>query len=702
MLTCEICGKDHPENLRFCPETGKLFAPRRFFPEGMILEDKYCLGRLLGVGGISVVFQAKHTMLGKDVAVKLLSPGLSDDPEMIERILREAKVASSTGHRNIVSITDMGETPEGLIFFVMELLRGRTLEYLIQGEAPIPAMRATWLIREVLTGLHVVHGKGIIHRNLKPGNVMVAIDEDGQELVKLMDFGISKVGETEGVQDPVATGRILGLSRYMSPEQARGQGDLDPRADIYACGAMLYHMLSGEPAANASTHNARMAQILDGTILPLSSINPDIPDRMEKIVMRAMALDRRSRFPDAGAFRRALMESRNDPLNSTDVGVGQQSMRSTDPGLGTAGTRARKTTEEDSPADPAGALTAGGEASDEAHNAESFAQDGKDIPLNQETSGALPPEGGRVWVGGLVKDNARRRRATRRSRNQTGSGYAGLGEDISQSALVPLDHDQTETEREEDESPPEGVEQPAAPEDVEELLEDGLEGLEFEDLGLKGGESASSRRPTVEEMVEPDDPRPRAADEFGPGKEPSELELDANAFQVTRNEDPSLHQPGDGAASTIQIQRNLGPAPDSPAEAVEGVARSPHATTGTLYKAQTRNALMRFQLFQLFYRVIFLGGLAFFGILAYHNRQEIRRFFHQLFAEEKVNLRVETSPQQTEIYVDGVLQISRPIVLPRSEIRTFDIRVAAQGYFPKYLELKSDRSQSIRVVLIPK
>ena len=641
MLTCELCGKDHPEDLRFCPETGKLFAPRRFFPEGMILEDKYCLGRLLGVGGISVVFQAKHTLLGKDVAVKLLSPGLSEDPEMIERILREAKVASSTGHRNIVSITDMGETPEGLIFFVMELLRGRTLEYLIQGEAPIHAMRATWLIREVLAGLHVVHNKGIIHRNLKPGNVMVAIDEDGQELVKLMDFGISKVGETEGVQDPVATGRILGPSRYMSPEQARGQGDLDPRADIYACGAMLYHMLSGEPAANASTHNARMAQILDGTILPLSSINPNIPDRMEKIVMRAMALDRRSRFPDAGAFRRALMESRNDPLNSTDVGVGQQSMHSTDLGLGTAGTRARKTTEEDSPADPAGALIADGEAS-------------------------------------------------------------AIGEDISQSALVPLDHEQSESERAEERGPPEGVEQPAAPEDVEELLEDGLEGLEFEDLGIKGGESASSRRPTVEEMVEPDDPRPRAVDEFGPGKEPSELELDENALQVTRNEDPSLHQPGDGWASTIQIQRNLGPAPDSPGEVVEGVARSPHATTGTLYKAQTRKALLRFQLFQLFYRIIFLGGLAFFAVLGYHHREQIGRFFHELFAEETVNLRVETSPQQTEIYVDGVLQISRPIVLPRSETRTFDIRVAAQGYFPKYLELKSDRSQSIRVVLIPK
>ncbi|MBK6847949.1 MAG: serine/threonine protein kinase [Proteobacteria bacterium] len=307
MIRCEHCEELHDEAQSICPVTGKIFQPERLFPPGTVLEGKYRLECALGAGGMGAVFRAVHTMLNKPVAIKLTLPELAQQRELMTRMVREARAASATGHRNIAAVTDMGWTETGGLYLVMEYLDGPTLRELIAREGRLPLPRAAELVCQVLAGLAAVHQRGIVHRDLKPDNVMVVVDEHGGgELAKVLDFGISKVRDDSTGLDLTRSGMIMGSPRYMAPEQAQGAPDVDHRADLYAAGGLLYTALVGEPPIGGATLQALFAQLLQGEIRPPSRLVPGLPAAIDAVVLRAMARDPGDRYASAAAFRDAL------------------------------------------------------------------------------------------------------------------------------------------------------------------------------------------------------------------------------------------------------------------------------------------------------------------------------------------------------------------------------------------------------------
>jgi serine/threonine protein kinase len=187
----------------------------------------------------------------------------------------------------------------------MEYLEGKTLRQLLKAEGPQPVERATTLVFQVLSALIAVHECGIVHRDLKPDNVMVVPGDEGEDVVKVLDFGISKVLETEQKLELTRTGSVLGSPRYMSPEQARGLR-VDRRTDIYSVGGILFNLLAGRPPLRAPNFTAMVASILRGEIAPPSTYAPSIPEALDKVVLKALERDVEQRFSDARAFRQAL------------------------------------------------------------------------------------------------------------------------------------------------------------------------------------------------------------------------------------------------------------------------------------------------------------------------------------------------------------------------------------------------------------
>lgn len=279
------------------------------FSPGTVFEGKYRVERLLGRGGMGEVYAATHLLLNKPVAVKVLLPELADDVRMAERMTREARAASATGHPHIALVTDMGWTGERP-FLVMELLAGETLHERIS-RGPIPVEQALTWMDQLLDALQVVHEQRLVHRDLKPGNLMLVPGRDGRLGIKILDFGITKsLAEEDGAAGRTGTGEILGTPRAMAPEQARAVADLDGRADVHAAGAVLYTMLCGQPPFAGPTVTAVLTRLLEGRYEPVSTRNPGVPPMVDAVIARALAVDREQRYPDAISMRKALAEVR--------------------------------------------------------------------------------------------------------------------------------------------------------------------------------------------------------------------------------------------------------------------------------------------------------------------------------------------------------------------------------------------------------
>jgi serine/threonine protein kinase len=202
---------------------------------GTIIDDRYQVVSRVGSGGMAEVYCADDLQLGRRVAVKLLHERFAQDPEFVERFRREASSAASLSHANIVSVFDRGEWG-GTYYIAMELLEGRSLDTIVREEAPLTPERAIELTEQVLRAARFAHKHGVVHRDLKPHNVI--IDDEGR--VKVTDFGIARAGASEITQ----TGSIMGTARYLSPEQAQGEA-VGPRSDLYAIGILLYELLTG-------------------------------------------------------------------------------------------------------------------------------------------------------------------------------------------------------------------------------------------------------------------------------------------------------------------------------------------------------------------------------------------------------------------------------------------------------------------------
>jgi serine/threonine-protein kinase len=275
---------------------------------GRVLDGKYEIVSRLGAGGMGAVYLARRVLIGDDVALKVLHSKFVNDETLIERFRREARAAAQLHHPNVVTIHDYGETRgrEGFAYIVMELVRGESLRGLLRREVKLDARRAVSLMRDVCAGVAAAHRRGIVHRDIKPDNVIVVPpDEDSAtERVKVVDFGIAKLRDMAADNTLTEAGAMVGTPFYMSPEQCKGE-HLDARADVYSLGALLYEMLAGQPPFNAPT--------LTGIIIkhiseppPVIPQNLQVPASLQAAITRALSKDPEERQTDAAEFSREI------------------------------------------------------------------------------------------------------------------------------------------------------------------------------------------------------------------------------------------------------------------------------------------------------------------------------------------------------------------------------------------------------------
>jgi serine/threonine protein kinase/uncharacterized tellurite resistance protein B-like protein len=273
---------------------------------GKVLADRYRVDEVLGLGGMGYVYGGTHVTLRKPVAIKVLKREYVSDATLVERFLREARAASMIGHENVVDIIDFGQVPGGSVFFVMERLLGHDLGALLDAERTLSWLRTRNIALQIARALHAAHSVGIVHRDMKPGNVFLIERRGDAEYVKVLDFGIAKVDDPD--QNVLTrAGAVFGTAAYMAPEQAAG-GGVDGRTDIYGLGCMMFEMLTGRLPFPGTNFVKILSQHIKEPPPRPRDIEPraDVSDEVEALLMRALAKRPEDRFSDMGAFARAI------------------------------------------------------------------------------------------------------------------------------------------------------------------------------------------------------------------------------------------------------------------------------------------------------------------------------------------------------------------------------------------------------------
>jgi len=298
MRYCPACGSRFSNDVRFCPHDGQ---PLEEMGEAQVQEDdlvgqvvdgRYRLDHVLGEGGMGVVYHATHTALNKGMALKVLRGDMARDETVVQRFVQEAQASSAIGHPNIIDITDFGRLPDGSAYFVMELLEGESLtDRIVRGA--LPPEEASDIAFQIASALGAAHARGIIHRDLKPDNVQLIARGGSDRFVKVLDFGIAKVG---GANSKLTrTGTVFGTPHYMSPEQASGQS-VDSRADVYALGVILFEMMTGRVPFDGDTFMGILSKhMFEPPPRPSDVVDQDFGG-LEPIVMRALAKKPEDRY----------------------------------------------------------------------------------------------------------------------------------------------------------------------------------------------------------------------------------------------------------------------------------------------------------------------------------------------------------------------------------------------------------------------
>lgn len=277
--------------------------------EGDLLAGKYRVEKVLGFGGMGVVVSAFRGDLEQRVAVKFLSEAAAERPDAAERFRREARAAAKIKSDHVARVLDVGTLDTGQPFMVMEFLEGNDIADELRRYTYLPIVDAVEFILQAIEALAEAHASGVVHRDLKPGNLFLARRADGSRRVKVLDFGISKALAGSSVEELslTKTAALIGSPLYMAPEQMRSAKDVDTRADIWSLGAMLYEMLTGQSPYTGESIPQLCAALLHDDPIPLRQHRPEIPEGLEQAVLRCLMKDRNHRFPTVYDLGRALL-----------------------------------------------------------------------------------------------------------------------------------------------------------------------------------------------------------------------------------------------------------------------------------------------------------------------------------------------------------------------------------------------------------
>ena len=306
MKNCPVCGKEYSDTTTLCPIDAAVLERSTDPLIGQTLAGKYLIEKLIKSGGMGAVYLGKHVLMEKTVAIKVLRPSLAMDDDVVRRFSREAKAASRISHPHAVSVTDFGESENGVVFLVMEYLDGRTLKEVVKSEGPMKLDRVNEIVRQVAGALDAAHEQGVVHRDLKSDNIMLS-KTNGGEWAKVLDFGIAKIQQSDS-RDPdiTAANLVIGTPQYMSPEQCSQSVTIDSRSDVYSLGVITYEMLTGQlPFTGESPTVIMMKQVQDAPP-SVRDLRPDLPLAVANVISRALAKQPSERYQTAGQLSQAL------------------------------------------------------------------------------------------------------------------------------------------------------------------------------------------------------------------------------------------------------------------------------------------------------------------------------------------------------------------------------------------------------------
>ena len=321
MKICPMCDREFDDSAQACEADGTTLlivrdraAEQADAMRGRLIEGRYRVIEKLGAGGMGAVFVAEQTAVGRKVAIKVLGHEVASDKNAVRRFMQEARAASALSHPNTITIHDFGQTPEGELYLVMELVPGQTLSAVLRNSGALPPARAAHMAHQILNALQEAHGAGIIHRDLKPENVIVSPRSGNPDFLKVLDFGLAKLTEgADSANGLTQTGQVFGTPGYMAPEQAKGER-CDGRADLYAVGVMLYEMLSGRRPFEGDSPLSVLVKHIQEPPPPFETLVPPVfvPPALCEVVFRTLSKDREARYPTAADMNEALMAAADD------------------------------------------------------------------------------------------------------------------------------------------------------------------------------------------------------------------------------------------------------------------------------------------------------------------------------------------------------------------------------------------------------
>jgi serine/threonine protein kinase len=306
-----------------CPHDGTLLVKlQQDSLLGTVLDNSYEVISIIGHGGMGVVYKARHTLMDRIVAIKMLKSTLISDSMSVKRFQQEVKASARIDHPHAITVYNFGISPEGLPYIVMDFLQGNSLAEVIKAEGHVEVDRGVKIITQACEALAHAHKQGVVHRDLKPSNIVLTEYDEDPDFVKVVDFGVAKLmgGTAEGAQRLTQTGEVCGSPVYMSPEQCMGQ-ELDLRSDIYSMGILIYETLTGKLPLIGRTMVDTMSKHVSEMPPSFSKVRPDlyIPERIEQVVMRAMAKDPADRHQNMDELREDLENAIPKPGRSSSL-----------------------------------------------------------------------------------------------------------------------------------------------------------------------------------------------------------------------------------------------------------------------------------------------------------------------------------------------------------------------------------------------